>query len=649
MNVRWQENGIVLTAIGMVAASSLIVAELLVERRAPDTIIVAVEPVTETDPTGDDDAPTVGSTVPLYGSLDQLGGRAKEVLTDPAPNAELLHELARQARLFRDYALADTLLSRCLEIAPERVESRFLLARTQSDLGRAERAVQMYQEVLTQAPNHQKATYNLGLLMRRAGNLRQAEVLLRRAAAISSGRVKSKALYQLGLTLGATGRWDASAESIRSAVSLRPDAPRYWLALGSAELKRGRLDEAQVAYEKALTLNRRLADTHFALGLLYEQRGNRTRARTYLVRAAKLDDDNPAIRMALARVYLADGSRSKARSGFGWLAQNATGEADRAYAQSMLALLDGDSDRMLSQIKRADALRPGGYDDAVGQVAVALHGQGRSEDARTLLGLLLERSQPSPEALLAAARAASRMGQWTDAESLLRRSLQARPASSEAWFQLGRVLSERGDPNGAIDAYRESLARNPGARNARLNLAVLYARQRREEEALATYAQLLRAHPRYTPALVNRARLHERAGRVPDAVADMEAALRIASNDPDIRQDLAKLLLRDAQFERAHALLSVAVAERPANPRTRLLLAEAGLRAGQRDDALEELNRVAALAGDDAHLWSGLARLYREAGQATAAAQAQSRAALYSGASVAAITHRRPQTPGIAR
>ena len=626
MRIHWQENGIVLTAMAVTAGVLLAGSEILVERRSLSPIVVAIDAGAAGEDEGDERDSDALATVPLYGSLSELNSRAEGLLAEPQPNIDLLHELARQARAFRAYDLADLLLARCLVLAPERVDSLFLRARTQSDLGHPELAAEMYTMVLARSPNHQKATYNLGVLSRRAGEFGRAEALLTRAVAISSGRIKSKALHQLGLVHGAMERWDTAAQYLRDAAGLRPEVARLWLDLGNAELKQGRLDEAQGAYGQALSLDKRLADAHVAMGVLQDQRGNHTSALSHLTRAVKLDSGNPANRKALARHYLARGDTAQARATFEWLSRNADRDADRAYANSMLALLGRDAARMLAELKRADALQPGGYDDAMEQAANVLYELKQYESARALLDLLLNRPAPSADVLLAAARTASRLERWSDAEALLRRSLKARPASSEAWFQLGRVLSERGELQGAIEAYRASLARNPDARNARLNLAVLHARSGNSREALLLYGQLLKAHPRYTPALLNRARLHEREGRIAEAVTDLEVAMHVAPADSGIREQLARLLLRRGEMDRARALLSDAVAETPGDPQVRLLLAETELRAGRRTDAIAELNRAAALAGDDTRLWARLAQGYRDAGDVAAAARAKSRA-----------------------
>lgn len=623
MKVHWQENGIILTGIAVAVVAALVAAEELVVRRAPASIVVAVEASGDADDENADDA--MPAAMPLYGSPDELTAHARQLLAEPQPNPDQLHELARQARSFRAYALADELLARCLAIAPDRAETLFLRARTQSDLDKPAQAAAMYEGVLALSPNHQKATYNLGVLARRAGDYPRAERYLTRATAISSGRIKAKALQQLGLVHAAGGQWDTAVQYLQQSVNLRPDAERAWLDLGNAEWKRGRLDAAHAAFDKALALNKRFADAHLAMGMLEDARGNQNAAGTHLARAVRLDGDDGRYRKALARHLLGSGDGAKSRDTLDWLVRNADQEADRAYAQAMLALLDHDTGRMLAEVRRAEKLQPGGYDDAIEQAALALHDQKRYQDARALLQLLLARPSPSPDVLLVAARTASRLGQAPEAESLLRRSLKQRPESSEAWFRLGRLLSDRGDVPGAIQAYMASLARNPEARNTKLNLAVAYARGGNEREALRLYREILEAHPRYTPALLNRARLHERAGRDAAAAADLERALAVAPADDGIRDRLARLLLRRGETDRARELLADAVAEKPGDADIRLLLAETELQAGRRGDALRELNRTAALAGDDADLWRRLSEDYRMAGDANAAARASAR------------------------
>lgn len=623
----WPQNGIVVTVLTAISAVGVLALERYVAGRPASQIVVSIADTRDTDDEGDEDAADPSSaTVPLYASVEELTARAQEVLATPPVNPLLYYELGRQARGFGAHTLADALLARRLEGSPRDVDALFLRARTQSDLGHPERAVQMYESVLVLSPRHQKATFNLGVLARRAGDLARAQALLAQAAAISSGRLKAKALHQLALTHGATGGWERAALSLQEAVRLRPDAARYWLDLGTAEERRGRLDEARAAYEKAVALNRRFADAHAALASLLEQQGNSTKALSHLLRAVRVEETNVEFRRALARLQLARGSLANAREEFAWLSQHAANSGDRAFAEAMLALLNQDMRRMLAQLRRAEALGPGGYDDGVVHAALALHEHNDREKARGLLATLVTRPSLSPQTLLTAASAAIQIEEPAQAEALLRRYLQARPESSEAWFLLGRALSDRGELPGAVEAYRQSIAYKPEARNARLNLAVLFARSGQEQQALALYDQLLEAHPRYAPALVNRARLHERAGRVAAAMADLEAALKLAPDDAEVERQLANLLLDSGHAERGRALLQEQLARNPADLEARLLLAEAELRAGNRVAAVKEIDRASVLAEDTPQPWARIARLYRRAGNAGAAVHAEARA-----------------------
>jgi tetratricopeptide (TPR) repeat protein len=244
MASRWRENGIVVTALAFAAAALLAIAESLVDNRTQSPIVIAIDGAAEDDDEGEDQSfdnraqdAALASTVPLYGSLDELDERARQALAEPQPRADLLHELARQARGFRAYTLAEALLARCLELAPQRVDSQFLLARTRSDLGRVDQAIDLYEAVLVLSPNHQKATYNLGVLSRRAGELLRAETLEARCANFqwsAQGKgVASTALTRRGWTL------EDAARSLEAVA--RPDSARHWLDLGQAH-QLGRLE-----------------------------------------------------------------------------------------------------------------------------------------------------------------------------------------------------------------------------------------------------------------------------------------------------------------------------------------------------------------------------------------------------------------------
>ncbi|MEJ7599805.1 MAG: tetratricopeptide repeat protein [Kofleriaceae bacterium] len=81
----------------------------------------------------------------------------------------------------------------------------------------------------------------------------------------------------LGRVVHDLGRELALAEShYRLALCFAPGVALYWFNLGVVVEDRGRVAEAIVAYEQALTLDASFSDAHFNLARLYELAGRRT-------------------------------------------------------------------------------------------------------------------------------------------------------------------------------------------------------------------------------------------------------------------------------------------------------------------------------------------------------------------------------------
>ncbi len=625
---RWYHNGLLWSIFGAAQVAALVVGEHWAATRSAQPVNVVI---TAADAQEDEADETAGPPLKRFGSATDLQAEAQKQLQDSQASAATLLDLAKLARDFQLMPLADRLLTRTLERNPAQVDALFLRGRTQSDLGNNGEAERLYGEVLARAPSHQKAAYNMAVLARRAGRLEEAENLFRRAIKVSSGRLKAKALHQLGVVLGERSRWSDAAESFRLAAQLRPQYFGHWLALGEALQEQGQPEEALTALEKARALRKSSADVELALARAYQERGAGAKAMRHVQRAVRLDPAGPQARAALADVYFANGQLQKAQEQYRWLLDNARDRADRAYYEGMLALLNQDPQRMLASLKEADGLRPGDFDRALARLASALHERKQYEEAGSLFDTLVAHSPHSPVVLTAAGKTAVKLEQWAKAESLLQRSLALAPRNSETLYLLARAQSEQGRAPDAIASYRKGLALDPASRVAQINLAVLLTRSNRPVEALTIYDGLLRTDSRYTPALINRARLHERGKRYTEAISDLERVLSITPDDTEVRSRLSRLLLASNQPQRARDIIADAVAEAPGDLDARLLLADTERALGRHDEALKQLRRASALDISDARPWLSLARLHADQQQSVAAADAVSKAAARDG------------------
>ncbi|MEZ6197484.1 MAG: tetratricopeptide repeat protein [Planctomycetota bacterium] len=263
------------------------------------------------------------------------------------------------------------------------------------------------------------ALHNLGLLRFEAGDLGEAEALLRRAAA--TGLDRDRVLRHLSLVLTAAGRPDealATAEEARAlggddpegevavaSVLLALERPREALAAVDRALARdsghalamekralalhalGREGEAWQAAEAAIRLDPERAGAWTNLGLLRSRSGDRARAIEAFRRALALEPGLLAPRLNLAQTLLAtgDAAAAEAEAGRALATHPASAEARWLRARARRALGDDDgAARELGRLLVPGAPRPLAL--AAREELVALEiGRGRLEAARAVL------------------------------------------------------------------------------------------------------------------------------------------------------------------------------------------------------------------------------------------------------------------------
>jgi len=140
---------------------------------------------------------------------------------------------------------------------PRGLQERFQAAVQAEETGEKNRAIALYQEILSIDPQYAAACINLGTLYFHLRQFGRAEELYRRATVADPGYVL--AYFDLGNVLD--------------------------------ELER--IDESIAAYLKAVTLSPRYADAHYNLALAYERTGQPRDALRHWRAYVKLDNHGP--------------------------------------------------------------------------------------------------------------------------------------------------------------------------------------------------------------------------------------------------------------------------------------------------------------------------------------------------------------------
>jgi tetratricopeptide (TPR) repeat protein len=173
-------------------------------------------------------------------------------------------------------------LRRPAPAGPRVIQERFLGAVRAEEAGEKQRAISIYEEILTLDPDYAAASINLGTIYFHLRQFGRAEELYRRATVADPSYVL--AYFDLGNVLD--------------------------------ELER--LDESIATYVKAVTLSPAYADAHYNLALAYERCGQERPALRHWRAYAKLDNHGPwadhargQIRKLLGREKLSIVSRAR--------------------------------------------------------------------------------------------------------------------------------------------------------------------------------------------------------------------------------------------------------------------------------------------------------------------------------------------------
>jgi tetratricopeptide (TPR) repeat protein len=147
---------------------------------------------------------------------------------------------------------------------------------------------------------------------------------------------------------GAAARGDAKSESAWA-----------WFREGNELEAHGQLDEALIAYQKALEGDPALAAAHTNVGNLLFRRGERGEARAHYEEALKLDPEQPEARYNLGNLLDEVGEKELARMEWYRVVTACPEFADAHFNLAVGFARQGDSGRARSHLERYLALKPG--------------------------------------------------------------------------------------------------------------------------------------------------------------------------------------------------------------------------------------------------------------------------------------------------
>jgi tetratricopeptide (TPR) repeat protein len=214
----------------------------------------------------------------------------------------------------RDFAAAQPLLQKALELDPNNYVAWFDLGFTDHALGKNDEAIAAYRKSVAVKPDVFESNLNLGVLLAES-HQPEAEQFLRAATKLTpSANVDeghARAWLALAQVVEST-QPDQAIQAYRQAAALRPKDPEPHLSAGLLLEKQKQSAEAEQEYRQALAIDPGSTDALTALANLYMRTHQFPAAEGALQKLLTLRPGDPAAMLQLGRLLEAQGKNNAA-------------------------------------------------------------------------------------------------------------------------------------------------------------------------------------------------------------------------------------------------------------------------------------------------------------------------------------------------
>ena len=497
-------------------------------------------------------------------------------LTHPPDAAASYHfMLGYQAELAQDMDRAIREYQAALKADPTSQSVKARLAGLYFSLGDLPNAV-LYADQAAEGPSQDgKLLTQMAGILASAGQGERAVKLLDRAIEIDP--TSGDPHFTKGLLLLNLKRQSEAEQAIRAGLARAPESAVGHYHLGRILLDAGKGEEAAASLEQAIAVNASFEPAYLALASIYESRQAQDRAvavlRKYLQTVNPRSRD---IRHQLVRLYVATKDYQGARKELNDLLAEDPSDLD---AQLRLALLYGEEKD---------------YPKAIDQLTKILKARPTELKIRDYLGYLYEESKDTKQAI-----------------ETYTFNVQLEPSFFEGHLHLGLLFYRLKQFPEAITHLTKALTINPKQPEAHIVLGLTYVQQEQFDDAARALEEGISQNPKSADLHFNLGTVYDKLNRFDDVVRAMETAITLDPHHADALNYLGySYAERGVKIDQALSLTKRAVALKPSNGYYIDSLAWALFKSGSFTEALTEMQRAVALAGDDPVLFEHLGDIY---------------------------------------
>ena len=440
-----------------------------------------------------------------------------------------------------------------------------LLGRSLLGSGAVEEALALHQQAQGAYPGDFWTNHDLAHLLTVNVKPRQDLKAIGYFRAALALRQSPGVYLNLGHSLARIGALDEAIVAYRKAIGLKGDYVQAHFSVGRTRQDQGRVDEAIAAYRQAIALKPDYGAAHDNLGIMLQEKGWLDEAIASHQRAIDCQPTNPSFNLAITHLNL----------GHALSKQGRLEEANAAYRRSIRCKSD--------------------FSEAHSALGRTLSKQGRPEEASAAYQKAIALKPDSAEAQYAHGSALHELGRLDEAMAAYQQAIQLKPDHAQAHCNLGIVLRKKGRLDEAIAAYRRAIALKPDLEEPHHNLGVALSLQGRLDEAVAAYRQAIQLKPDLAGTHFSLGNALHKLGRLDEAVGAFQQSIHLDPQYAEAHTNLGLVLGDKGDRSGAIAAYQKAIALKPGNVEAHKNLGSALRARGELSGAIAAFQKAIAL------------------------------------------------------
>jgi tetratricopeptide (TPR) repeat protein len=394
-----------------------------------------------------------------------------------------------------------------------------------------------------------------------------------------------------GSALAGLKELDAGLAELERAIAVDPSRGATYASLGAMELLRGNKEQADAAFQKAVTLSPGSLPARLAYAQYLMATERAMEAEAQLKAAFDIDPPNPLINRILAVYYISGGRPQLAEPHLVHLASETDPAARLSLAQLYLASNRVDEGTALLERLAGE--------DATSEVATLLlarvaFARGDRPAAHARVQRVLDRFPDSPRALVVRAAFLMLENKAKEAADAATAATVADPSFADAFAILGAARRAQGQVAEARAAYTEVLKMRPTDVGAQLALSQLHLASGAVEQARQFAEQAAQRAPEAFPTRAAIVQTAIATGDLTRADRELTTLLRDYPKSADVYNLEGVLRARQKNLRAAERAFTTAAELRPASLDAASGLIGIDLANGRRDAARRRADQIVA-------------------------------------------------------